>query len=506
MKRRITAFLLFIVLSTIALPVNASVSFNWTGWEITDNHDDPIYPYTQYYAPFQDASFDEISYCIAAILADYIPTASTQNEWQDRRIVFRYTSDETLNAVMNTQENTVIGYNNNRFTDTIILFNNRVLNHTGIGNSALLSISDQRQTHLRELHIFFGNSMVFGENVRQKHDDARQKLMEIVNEAKVFSSTDYGRLEYINKYLIDNVRYSSSNPNGDWGQSTYEALMLGTAVCGGYTAAVQDLCFLLDIPSVSLHGRNHIWNCVYIEGQWKMLDVTWNDSTGREKAYFLVSSITGDAHNTSLYDDSYRIEIAKDFALKLHKKIEPVIVGGRPFSPSEAPSSWAVTELNTAIAAGLVPQSLQSGNGNQITRAEYCALAVMLYEKYTGVEITERRTFNDTNDVNVEKMAAVGIVAGVSENRFSPDGVLNREQAATMLSRLANALGRPLPNHVATFSDNANISTWAFEGTGQVQAAGIMTGVGDNTFAPKSSYSLEQSIITMIRLWNSIHD
>lgn len=58
----------------------------------------------------------------------------------------------------------------------------------------------------------------------------------------------------------------------------------------------------------------------------------------------------------------------------------------------------------------------------------------MFYERFTGEEITERKTFDDTNDVNVEKMAAVGVVDGVGNNRFTPDELLTREQAAVMLS------------------------------------------------------------------------
>ena len=90
------------------------------------------------------------------------------------------------------------------------------------------------------------------------------------------------------------------------------------------------------------------------------------------------------------------------------------------------------------------------------------------------------------------------------DNRFDPNAPLTRAQAATMLSRLANALGQPLPATRATFADNGDIPSWAFEGVGQVQAAGIMTGVGGNRFAPGDPYTREQSIITMIRLFNIV--
>jgi hypothetical protein len=167
-------------------------------------------------------------------------------------------------------------------------------------------------------------------------------------------------------------------------------------------------------------------------------------------------------------------------------------------------SEWAEVSVRSAISAGLVPPGLQGDYQQPITRAEFCALAVALYEKHTEAEITERKTFSDTNDVNVEKIAALGVAEGMGNNRFAPEDILTREQAAVMLARLAWALGKPLTKQAATFADNANIAPWAAEGTGRVQAAGIMGGVGSNTFAPREPYTREQSIVTVMRLWDVI--
>ena len=170
----------------------------------------------------------------------------------------------------------------------------------------------------------------------------------------------------------------------------------------------------------------------------------------------------------------------------------------------EKSSTWAQVDVTTAINNGLVPQSLQKEYTQAATRAEFCAFAVNLYEKVMGKEITERLTFTDTTDINVEKMAALGVVNGIGNNRFNPNASLTREQAATMLSRLADAIGKPLPKQTATFSDNATISSWAFEAVGQMLTTGIMSGVGDNTFAPKNPYTREQSIVTILRLYNNV--
>ena len=169
------------------------------------------------------------------------------------------------------------------------------------------------------------------------------------------------------------------------------------------------------------------------------------------------------------------------------------------------PSSWAENEVNTAIKANLVPAILQTDYIKSITRAEYCALAVKLYESIMG-EIRGRIYFTDTNDVNVEKMAFVGIVHGVGNNKFDPDSQLTREQAATLMARIAEALGFPFQQHPVTFKDKADISSWALESIGQALGAGIMFGTGDNVFSPKGSYTREQSIITMVRLNSYITD
>ena len=168
----------------------------------------------------------------------------------------------------------------------------------------------------------------------------------------------------------------------------------------------------------------------------------------------------------------------------------------------EVPSIWAVEIVTAAYEAGIVPDALMANYTQATTRAEFCALATALYEKVVGAEIEERSQFDDTDDVNVEKMAALGVVNGVGDGKFDPDAKLTREQAATMLARLATALEKPMPEEDATFADTDAVSDWAIDAVGSVQAAGIMNGVGDNNFAPADEYTREQSIVTMMRMFD----
>lgn len=164
-------------------------------------------------------------------------------------------------------------------------------------------------------------------------------------------------------------------------------------------------------------------------------------------------------------------------------------------------SGWAAEAVAGAVAKGLVPQDMQTDYTQPTTRAQFCALAVAFYEAATGEAITQRKTFSDTSDPNIEKMGGLGIVSGVGGDRFDPNGTLTREQAATMLARLAEAVGEPLPAQMATFADRAQISSWAAAAVGQVQGVGIMGGVGNNRFDPTGLYSREQSMITLLRLY-----
>ncbi|MCM1148951.1 MAG: S-layer homology domain-containing protein [Butyricicoccus sp.] len=169
---------------------------------------------------------------------------------------------------------------------------------------------------------------------------------------------------------------------------------------------------------------------------------------------------------------------------------------------ADTPSGWAAESVSAAISAGLVPDYLCSAYAQPITRAEFCALAAAMYESAAGEEISGRTQFSDTDDVNVQKMASLGVVNGVDADKglFDPSGKLTREQAAVILARLAAVMGNPLPDSTVDFSDSGSISSWALEAVGQVKSIGIMSGVGSGKFAPRDEYTREQSIITVKRL------
>jgi hypothetical protein len=173
----------------------------------------------------------------------------------------------------------------------------------------------------------------------------------------------------------------------------------------------------------------------------------------------------------------------------------------------DSADGWARDAIEAAYALGLIPDSLQSNYTTLITRAEYCAIAVRLYELYTGGPITTFSDFSDTGDINVRKLAGVGVVQGNGDGTFSPNGAFTREQMAAISVNLVETMtGVGIPASNPNFNDMDQAQTWFRPYIGQVQAAGIMQGVGDNRFDPKSELDRQSAIMLTLNLYHFLPD
>lgn len=179
---------------------------------------------------------------------------------------------------------------------------------------------------------------------------------------------------------------------------------------------------------------------------------------------------------------------------------------------AEAPSSWAKSAVDTARNAGIVPEQVDQAYTQSITRADFCALAAAVYrtwEKSGNVKSVDKAvvSFSDTKDEDVLLCASLGVVNGVGNGKFAPQQKLTRQQAASMLHRLGNlredakdTVKERMP-HV--FADGADIQAWARSDVYWAYNSGVMNGVSGNRFAPNNSYTHEQSIATMLRLYDT---
>ena len=176
-------------------------------------------------------------------------------------------------------------------------------------------------------------------------------------------------------------------------------------------------------------------------------------------------------------------------------------------------SAWAQETVRSAISASLVPQNLQRDYQQPIARAEFAALTLAYLESATGFSAADLlreknlsvddSVFSDTGDTNVLAAQALGIVEGLGEGIFDPNGNITREQLATMLARTQAVLaGGVTPAPASAYADKSLFSPWAIPSIDYVTAQGIMSGVGDRRFDPKGNCTREQAIVTFFRMMN----
>lgn len=176
-------------------------------------------------------------------------------------------------------------------------------------------------------------------------------------------------------------------------------------------------------------------------------------------------------------------------------------------------SDWAKDEVEEAYECGLIPEVLIGENlTKSITRAEFAAVAVKLYETWSGtiakydMEVSFTDIEGNANQREIIKAYGLGITAGISETSFAPDSLITREQLATMLCRtykkkewkdwtLANDNMYTLNySGVMKFADDSDISDYAKPSVYFMVKYGVINGVGNNMFAPKNTTSADEAI------------
>lgn len=230
-------------------------------------------------------------------------------------------------------------------------------------------------------------------------------------------------------------------------------------------------------------------------------------------------------------------------------------------------SAWAKPEVERAIEIGFVPIILRENYKKNITRAEFTRMAMYFLSVQYGYQpehilrtyynmdydfslqdflsayCSEKKDRNGKEFINAntgetrkyeEKRNGdillqyadaiftdlgsenlfentliniaynIGIVNGVSENNFNPYGNITRQEAAAMLMRIyKNYAEFDGKNIEFKFSDDEYISGWAKEDVYNINALGVMQGLGEDVFAPEEGYTVEQAIASFLRLYES---
>ncbi len=134
-----------------------------------------------------------------------------------------------------------------------------------------------------------------------------------------------------------------------------------------------------------------------------------------------------------------------------------------------------------------------------MTRAEFAAIIV----KSLGIEFTGENVFSDVKNVSwykdyVKTAYFYGVIKGVSDTKFNPEGTITKEEAAVMVQRAAKLCGMAKPygenavrDILAGFVDYVTLSDWAREALAFCYDTGILSD-SDIEITPKNAVTREE--------------
>lgn len=176
---------------------------------------------------------------------------------------------------------------------------------------------------------------------------------------------------------------------------------------------------------------------------------------------------------------------------------------------SSVPSSWAVNEVNKAVSEGVVTDSVSADYQANITREQFCEMVVLAYERISGKTAEKgNESFNDTDNSEILKAAALDIVEGYGDGTFRPNDLITREQIAIMLVRMIEAAVSYIniyEHDSNNFADSSEISAWAMPYVNFAYDEGLMQGVGGNRIDPLANTTCEQAVLLVYRASQKYH-
>lgn len=175
-------------------------------------------------------------------------------------------------------------------------------------------------------------------------------------------------------------------------------------------------------------------------------------------------------------------------------------------------SSWAKNDIKKAEDYVLIYEGLNITDYKQnITRGMFCEIAANVFTR-NGVTLTAwEYPFTDLEeDTVISSLYCMGIINGKTETEFKPNDYITREEAAAVLYRMYRYTGLmeyyPEETKNYRFADDEIISDYAKSAVYGLYTTHIMNGTGNDMFTPKSYFTIEQSISSMVRLYDILNN
>lgn len=181
------------------------------------------------------------------------------------------------------------------------------------------------------------------------------------------------------------------------------------------------------------------------------------------------------------------------------------VIKSSPFTDLEG-YNWAATQIETMRLLGIVSGKTSStfAPADNVTRAEFLAMLVRLYNFQAGSEVKE---FTDVSTGDwfyetVKIASSLGIAYGYENGAFDPNAVITREDMAVFAKRALDVAGiKPNEGLTSVFEDDGEISDYAHDAVLYMSGIGVINGMGDGTFAPLATANRAQAAVVVYNLY-----
>lgn len=156
-----------------------------------------------------------------------------------------------------------------------------------------------------------------------------------------------------------------------------------------------------------------------------------------------------------------------------------------------------------------IENSIMNGTSNNtfepMTDTTRAMIVTMLWRMEGSPKVDEKNNFQDVPDGQwytdaIRWAAFYGIVNGYDENTFAPNDSVIREQMATILYRYAQIKGQGFNGKWSVpllFEDRDQFSEWAYEAICWLNVKGVINGMNEKEFSPKSD-AVRVHVATML--------
>jgi hypothetical protein len=285
----------------------------------------------------------------------------------------------------------------------------------------------------------------------------------------------------------------------------------------------------IDLPTTGLFGSTFDWSsdvptCISNTGKVtrqtnsKRVNLTATISKGSVKDTYTISNLyvpsksgstsssssTGSSSSNSTVSStgnrassvSYKGDLGNPTSLEKGDITTAEVSAFSDLSSAE----WAKEAITSLYNNGIINGKTAStfAPNDDITRAEFAKIVVKAF----GLEDTSANTseFSDVSPsdwyyTSVASAYNSGIIKGYENGEFGVNDKITRQDMAVIIYRAAQAAGKSITavKDGVIFDDAAGISTYAAEAVDALQKAGVINGMTETTFAPKSTATRAQA-------------